>query len=250
MRRLLPGPPAELDPFDAYRDQPADWLRLGLVVSADGSATDQQGWTDGLGGEADREVFRALRAACDGILVGATTIRSGKVGPHRLREDLRVRRTALGKPAPAPVIVVTRSLRLDWSHRLFTEAATPTIVVTCPAAMPSWPAGTAARPLVAGEAEVDLAAAVRALRAEFGLRQLLCEGGPALATGMLAAGLVDELCLTVAPTLIGARHHTRPFGLASGQDLILTALYEQDGSLFARYRLGRSRRRWLRDQQD
>lgn len=238
MRRLLPEPVGELDPFDAYRDQPDRWLRIGMVLSADGSVTDQHGWTDGLGGEADRRVFRALRAVSDGILVGAVTIRTGRVGPHRLPDQLRARRAAIGKPAPAPVIVVTRSLRLDWSHRLFTEATSPTIVVTCAAAMPGWPAGAAARPLVAGETSVDLPEAVRRLRTEYGLGQLLCEGGPALATATLGAGLADELCLTIAPTLIGAEHHTRSFGqLGRPPDLTLTALYEQDGSLFARYRL-------------
>lgn len=238
MRRLLPGPPSELDPFDAYRDQPDRWLRIGMVLSVDGSVTDQQGWTDGLGGDADRRVFRALRAVSDGILVGAATIRTGRVGPHRLPEALRARRAAIGKPAPAPVIVVTRSLRLDWSHRLFTEATSPTIVVTCAAAMPGWPVGAPARPMVAGETSVDLPEAVRRLRTEHGLGQLLCEGGPALATAMLGAGLADELCLTIAPTLIGSAHHTRPFGqLGRRRDLTLTALYEQDGSLFARYRL-------------
>lgn len=239
MRRLLPGPPAELDPFDAYRDQPARWLRIGMVASVDGSVTDQEQWTDGLGGEPDRRVFRALRAVSDGILVGATTIRSGRVGPHRLGTDLRSRRAAIGKPDPAPVIVVTRSLRLDWSHRLFTEAVTPTVVVTCAAAMPGWPAGAAARPLVAGDAEVDLAGAIRRLRTELGLSQLLCEGGPALATGLLAGGLVDELCLTVAPTLIGARHHTRMLGqLDRRRDLTLTTLYEDRGALMVRYQPG------------
>ncbi|MPZ26995.1 MAG: deaminase [Micromonosporaceae bacterium] len=241
MRRLLPGPPVELDPFDAYQDQPDRWLRVGMALSVDGSVTDRQGWTDGLGGEADRRVFRALRAVSDGILVGATTIRTGRVGPHRLPEELRARRAAIGKPAPAPVIVVTRSLRLDWSHRLFTEAASPTIVITCADAMPGWPPGTAAHPLVAGGTEVDLPEAVRRLRTEHGLGQLLCEGGPVLATAMTAAGLVDELCLTIAPALIGAGHHTRPFGhLDRRPDLTLTALYESDGVIFSRYRLLRS----------
>ncbi|MGH3680919.1 MAG: RibD family protein, partial [Natronosporangium sp.] len=92
--------------------------------------------------------------------------------------------------------------------------------------------------LVAGQTAVDLPEAVRRLRTEHGLGQLLCEGGPALATAMLGAGLADELCLTIAPTLIGAEHHTRPFGrLGRRPDLTLTALYEQDGSLFARYQL-------------
>lgn len=237
MRRLLPGPPAPVEPVEAYRDTPPDWLRVNMVMSLDGSVTDEQGWSDGLGGEADLRVFRALRALSDAILVGATTVRTGRVGPHRPRATLRQRRVAAGKPPTAPIVVFTRSMRLDWSHRLFTEAAAATIVVTRAAAATRRPAAPV-RLLVAGDEEVDLAQAVGRLRDEYGLRHLLCEGGPVLATGLLAAGLVDELCLTVAPALLGARHHTPAVGELPGRlEPRLSALYEDEGSLFTRYRL-------------
>lgn len=236
MRRLLPGPPTPVDPLEAYADTPPDWLRIGMVMSLDGSATDEQGWTDDLGGEADLRIFRTLRALADAILVGATTVRSGRVGPHRPDQRLRAHRAAAGRPPTAPVVVVTRSMRLDWSHRLFTEAASPTIVVTCAAAAVPPPAPV--RLLVTGDDRVDLAAAVRRLRDEYGLRHLLCEGGPTLAAGLLAADLVDEVCLTIAPTLLGSRHHTPAFGdLPDRRETTLSALYEDEGSIFVRHRL-------------
>src|SRR4051812_25886236 len=110
MRRLLPEPAADIDPFEAYGDVPASgdvpWLRIGMVMSADGSVTDEHAWTDGRGGQADFGVFRILRALADGIMVGAATVRTGRIGPHRLRPELRARREAIGKPDPAPMIVV------------------------------------------------------------------------------------------------------------------------------------------------
>ncbi|TDD74504.1 deaminase, partial [Actinomadura darangshiensis] len=91
MRRLLPEPAAAgVDPYDAYGNPPG--LRLGMVMSVDGSVTDAEGWTDGLGGAADFRVFRTLRALADAILVGAGTVRTGRLGPARLRRDLRARR--------------------------------------------------------------------------------------------------------------------------------------------------------------
>lgn len=237
MRRLLPGPPTPVDPLEAYADTPPDWLRIGMVMSLDGSVTDEQGWTDGLGGEPDLRVFRTLRALADAILVGAATVRSGRVGPHRPDRRLRAHRADAGKPPTAPIVVVTESMRLDWSHRLFTEAASATIVVTCAAAA-AIPPPAPVRLLVAGDDRVDLTTTVRRLRDEYGLRHLLCEGGPTLATGLLAAGLVDELCLTIAPTLIGARHHTPPFGdLPDRRETRLSALYEDEGAVFVRHRL-------------
>ncbi|MEU5879418.1 dihydrofolate reductase family protein [Spirillospora sp. NPDC047279] len=229
MRRLLPEPAADVDPYEAYGDVPG--LRLGMVMSADGSVTDAEGWTDGLGGAADFRVFRTLRALADGILVGAATARTGRLGPARLRADLRERR---GGP-PAPIVIVSRTLDLDWNLPLFTEAETPTVVVT-PRPATGVPGG------VPGGVRVvpapDLGTAVRRLRDDLGLRHLLCEGGPGLATSLLREGLADELCLNLAPTLLGGAHHTRLLGeLPAPLDVGLTALYEDEGVLFLRYSL-------------
>ncbi|WP_433336394.1 dihydrofolate reductase family protein [Spirillospora sp. CA-294931] len=230
MRRLLPEPAEDVDPYHEYADAPG--VRIGMVMSLDGSVTDAEGWSDGLGGEADFRVFRTLRALADAIVVGAATVRTGRLGPARLRTSLRERR---GGP-PAPIVVVSRSLDLDWTLPLFTEAETPTLVVTSRSA----PLESAPVPLIAvGDDEVDLPAAVRAL-ADMGLTRLLCEGGPALATAFVRAGAADELCLNIAPTLMGAAHRTPLVGVLDGPcDARLTALYEDEGVLFARYSLRR-----------
>jgi riboflavin biosynthesis pyrimidine reductase len=233
MRRLLPEPAAPADPWDAYADVPG--LRVGMVMSVDGSTTDAEGWTDGLGGEADFRVFRTLRALADAILVGAGTVRTGRLGPARLRADLRERR---GGP-PAPIVVVSRSLDMDWTLPLFTEAETPTVVVTSHSAAAKVQVPGPVRVMTAGEEDVDLPAAVHALRAEY--PRLLCEGGPSLVTSLLAEGLVDELCLNIAPTLVGGSHHTRLLGgLPSEMPLEPAAVYFDEGVLFLRYRLRRT----------
>ncbi len=53
-----------------------------------------------------------------------------------------------------------------------------------------------------GDDEVDLAGLVDELAGR-GLPRLLCEGGPHLHRDLLAAGLVDELSLTLAPVVVG-----------------------------------------------
>jgi riboflavin biosynthesis pyrimidine reductase len=58
---------------------------------------------------------------------------------------------------------------------------------------------------------------------------------------MLADGLVDELCLTLAPTLLGdASAHRLVPGLPSRADLTLRQLCEHDGTLLLRYGVGAS----------
>lgn len=84
---------------------------------------------------------------------------------------------------------------------------------------------------------VDLTALLRSLREE-GVKALLCEGGPTLHGALQALGLVDELFLTIAPKLVGGEAPRIVEGvLSETAELELAWLLEQDGELFARYRL-------------
>jgi riboflavin biosynthesis pyrimidine reductase len=82
---------------------------------------------------------------------------------------------------------------------------------------------------------VDLPALLRSLQGE-GVRALLCEGGPTLHGSLQAAGLVDDLFLTIAPKLVGGSAPRILEGdLAGIEPRELTWLLEEDGELFARY---------------
>jgi len=83
----------------------------------------------------------------------------------------------------------------------------------------------------------DLSELLVSLRAE-GVRAVICEGGPTLFGSLQAAGLVDELFLTVAPKLAGSgAPNILEGGLTEVAELELGWLLEEDGELFARYRL-------------
>jgi len=87
------------------------------------------------------------------------------------------------------------------------------------------------------EGRADLVALLRSLRVE-GVRALLCEGGPTLYGALQAAGLVDELFLTIAPKLTGANAPRILEGdpLPEVAELELAWLLEHEGELFARYK--------------
>ena len=91
--------------------------------------------------------------------------------------------------------------------------------------------------VIAGERDVDLAVALAAL-AERGFARVLAEGGPTLNGQLAAAGLLDELCLTVSPLLAGgeAKRVLAGPALPSGPGWQIRSLCEQDGFLFLRYR--------------
>ena len=78
-----------------------------------------------------------------------------------------------------------------------------------------------------------------------GYRSILSEGGPHTVGPLLAAGLVDELFLTISPLLVGRTAHQERFGLVEGADLLpngptngkLLSLRRDEDQLFLRYEL-------------
>ena len=240
MRRLFPDA-AELDDdglAGAYRVPAGRHLRVNFIAALDG-AISVQGRSGGLGTPGDRRVFRLLRALADAVLVGAGTAATEGYRPVFADSPVGRLRTALGRPAVAPVVVVSRRASLRPDDQLVTDAVTPTLLVTCAAADPDRRAALAAsgvEVLVFGDDDVDLPAATEALAGR-GLEQLVCEGGPALFSVALASGVVDELDLSIAPLLVGGGPGLLPDALAVPAGADLQQVLEEDGVLFTRWSL-------------
>lgn len=243
MRRLYPDPGDE-DLDDLYTslswpEAPDDrpYLYLDMVASVDGAAT-AGGRTGPLGGEADRLAFPRLREWCDAILVGASTVRVEGYGPARLTEPGRARRLARGLAAVPRVVVVTASAALDPAARLFSDPSHRPVVLTT-AEADCGHLEDHAEVVRVGSGRVDLPAAVRRLRDD-GCGRLLCEGGPHLNAQLFAAGLVDEVFLTVAPQVVGTSALRIVEGEVGGvRPVALAEVREHVGELLLRYRLGR-----------
>lgn len=226
---------AELARLYAYPR--ADWLRANMVASADGAGF-LDGRSGGLSSAADRRLFGMLRALADVVLVGAGTARIEGYKPSRHRPEFADLRA--GRTATPPIALVSRSLDLDLGAPLFTGAPPDarTIVIThatAPAERLAAAAGVA-DVIVAGDAAVDLAEALAALR-ERGLGRVICEGGPQLLGHLAAGGLLDELCLTVSPLLAGpgAIRITAGEGFPARQLTLAHVLSADEGVLFCRY---------------
>ncbi|MDI2125131.1 pyrimidine reductase family protein [Yinghuangia seranimata] len=287
MRRLLPvpegpadgGPETEsdIDLEEAYA-YPAHivaagrpWLRANMVTSLDGAAQAGDGLSAGLSSPADKRIFGVLRGLADVVIVGASTVRAEGYRPPQPKPAYAPARVAAGRN-PVPVIaIVSRSLALDLTAPLFTEAVVPTVVLTGPDADPERLAAArkAADVIIAGApgtSGVDPGAAVDALAAR-GWTRMLTEGGPHLLGQLLESGRLDELCLALSPQLAGgtatrmtvaspavpAAGGGTPAGTPAGapvgtptvspigsdgklpQSMELHTLLEEDGFLFARY---------------
>ncbi len=184
----------------AWPDGSTPIVRANMITSLDGGAA-LDGRSGGLGNEADQHLFAVLRDLADVVLVGSGTVRAEQYAGIRLDPIRRRRREGWGRPADPPPIAVVTGRGLDPNLPLFTDTETPPIVVTTEAAAARVPG--CARRVIAGEQHVDPAAAVAGLAA-LGFVRIHCEGGPSLLGRLIAAGLVDELCLTIAPLLLGA----------------------------------------------
>ena len=226
MRRLFPaGGPFDLDGAYAYQPDdhgaPARGVRANMVATVDGAASGADGLSGSVSGQVDKLIFATLRRLADVVLVGAGTVRA---------EGYR--------PAGLPIAVVSGRLDLDLTAPLYAAATHRTIIITCQSAPGDLlnQARAVADVLVCGDQHVDVTLAVAALNGA-GFDRLLCEGGPMLLRQIAAAGLLDELCLTIAPFLAGGGAGRILDGapLSAGVQVSLTQLLEDAGWLFARY---------------
>jgi riboflavin biosynthesis pyrimidine reductase len=175
---------------DLY-DLPGPHVRADFVASIDGVIA-VSGTSEPLGTPADTAVFSALRAVSDAVIVGAGTARAEDYGPVRFSASAAAWRASHDRSPAAPLVVISRSGAIPVDAKL---RAGPLIVAV--------PAGVeVSGPVTEVIHETEPAALIAALN-ERGFTRLLCEGGPSLLTTFLAAGCVDELCLTTSPLAVG-----------------------------------------------
>ena len=247
MRQLLPTVVDDVDPLDLYpadrRPRPGDrpWVMANMVASADGAIA-IDGLSGALGGAGDAAVFRAVRASCDWIVAAAGTVRAERYRVPTSSPEVAARRRTAGRSADAPrLAVVTGSVDLDPDLPLFAERpadADRALVITGanPPAERVAAIGDAAEWLHLRTERPDPYAIITAL-GDRGGDVVLVEGGPSFNGQMVDAGLIDELCLSISPHLVGGPSprivHRSTTAVAA--DLRLERLLDHDGALFARY---------------
>ncbi|MBJ7472434.1 MAG: dihydrofolate reductase family protein, partial [Solirubrobacteraceae bacterium] len=189
MRVLYPAqaPPAAevlatLRPRKVPTDRPH--VMANLIVTIDG-ATSVDGASGTINAHApgDKLIFDALREQADAILAGTGTIAGETYGRLVPEEQARERRVTAGLAADPLAVVLSRSGDVPSDVPMLANADQPRRIFT-------------------GE-DADPTAALHSLRTKDGIEVLLCEGGPTLLGGLLRAGLLDELFLTISPVLAG-----------------------------------------------
>jgi riboflavin biosynthesis pyrimidine reductase len=241
VRRLLPDPgPTTVDeqlgayrPWElAHAERPH--VAMNFVATVDGRAT-IAGRSGPIGSDTDTSMLAGLRTRFDAVMIGAGTMRVERYGRPVPDREKRERRQRIGLSQEPLMAIVSGRLDLPWDAPLFAEEEASVLIFSSSEVEP--PETAASLQVVRHEGAVDLAAALRHLSQELGVRALLCEGGPHLFGELQAGGLVDDLFLTVAPKLAGGGAPRIVEGeLPEVAMLELAWLLEEDGELFARYR--------------
>ena len=210
------------------------YLGINMVSSLDGKAT--LDWrTKGLSTDAARRLFHHLRAQADAVMVGAGTAREERYGRMTKNDALRQKRQNEGLVPDALAVVVSGRLDLPADLPLLNEPEQRVVIAT---------GSDGTIPGVAAQVEYarvgdDLPRLMSYLHEAHGVRSVLCEGGPTLNSFLFAAGLVDELFLTLNPKVIGG---AAALTIVAGRELVepiepeLVSVAEHDGELYTRWR--------------
>jgi riboflavin-specific deaminase-like protein len=206
-----------------------------FAVTLDGKAT-LHGRSGAIGSDTDTEMLVCLRTRVDAVMIGAGTMRAERYGRPLGDQAKRERRERSGLSQDPVLVIVSGRLDIPWDAPVFDDRQARVLIFTASEA--DAPETEARVRVVRHDGHVDLGAALAYLRDERGVRALLCEGGPLLHAQLIDAGLVDELFVTHAPKLAGGEGPNLVTGLAElERPLELLWLLEDDGELFARYRV-------------
>jgi riboflavin biosynthesis pyrimidine reductase len=205
------------------------------------------------GSREDHRLMGVLRTMADAVMVGAGTVRRARneewtprdIDSELAVEHARVRRQ-LRLAAQPTTVVVTASGEIDRKQRGLASADVPVLVATTTAgarALGRTSADERMRVALIGDGDVGAAPLLTELN-RAGARLVVCEGGPHLLGGLMRAGLVDELFLTVAPQVAGRaldRHRlglveAEAFGVTDAPWSTLVSVRRAGSHLFLRYR--------------
>jgi riboflavin biosynthesis pyrimidine reductase len=216
------------------------WVRANMISSLDGGATDD-GKAGGLAGPGDRALFARMRQEADVVVVGAATVRIENYSGVHMSVAQRQERQSRGQAEVPPIAVITHSADFEHDAKLFTRAEVPPLILTCRETVDDVRARFDALADVVDASgrhtdRVDPAAVLDILDRR-GMRRVLTEGGPSLLSLFIAGDLLDELCVTIAPILVGGQARRIASGSGESHTRMRRShlLTDDEGYLYTRY---------------
>ena len=224
--------------------RPRPFVYANMAMTADGKITSAGRDYPRFTSPFDRRMMGRLRAEADAIIVGAGTLRADDPPMAIRNPELQSYRQRLGRADPPVEIVVSRTLSFDQKSSFFTDEA-PRIIATIDDAPRDRieELSQLATVWTLGQGQVNIPTLLERLTGR-GIERLLLEGGAELNWAFLEADCLDELYMTIAPTLLGGRHAPTPFGgdglpMSERRPLELLSMHREGDELYLRYRVVR-----------
>jgi diaminohydroxyphosphoribosylaminopyrimidine deaminase/5-amino-6-(5-phosphoribosylamino)uracil reductase len=167
------------------------WVRVKVAATLDGRTALENGTSQWITGESARADGHRWRARACAILTGVGTV---------LQDDPQLNVRNVETPRQPIKVIVDRDGEVPPTAKVF--RAGDAIVVTAQAARRDWPSNVRTMVLPDGNGRIDLRAMLRRLGDE-GINELHVEAGAKLNGALLQGGMVDELLMYMAPTVLG-----------------------------------------------
>jgi riboflavin-specific deaminase-like protein len=220
------------------------FVTANFAVTLDGRVSTKKLTPADFSSARDKRRLLEIRAGCDAVLVGARTLAADQMTMGLPADDLRAARERKGKP-PVPLrVIVSNGGRLSPKARVFTPGLPPAVVFSTRCM------STRTVQALAGVCdlwlhladEVNLTEVLTTMREDYGIKRVVCEGGPTLLRAMLVAGLVDEVHATLCPMIFGGRKAPTLTGIAGdflpkSTQLHLVETLPLEGECFTRWRV-------------
>ena len=181
---------------------------LNIAMTADGKLAPAHRRFLPFSSERDQKMLHQLRTRADAVMAGARTVDAAPVSLGPGGKQFQAQRLKNGLAEYNLRIVVSGSGSLNPNAEIFRHTFSPLIILVTQRASKTRLARLeklGAVIHVCGRNVIDFAAALRWLRGEWDVKHLLCEGGGEINAALLRANLVDEINLTLCPTIFGGR---------------------------------------------
>ena len=223
---------------------PRPFVTANFAITWDGRVSTRKLTPADFSSKRDKRRLSEIRASGDAVLVGASTASSDHMTIGISDPALREERVKRNQPAYPLRVIVSNSGRISPALRVFAKDTSPIVIFSTTRMTQRTRAtlATKADLWLHESPEIDLAAMLSTLHAEYRVRRIVCEGGPRLFRALLSAELVDELHLTVCPRIFAGKKAPTLTGIV-GDFLprsIRCTLREMrvvDGECFLRYRM-------------
>lgn len=212
--------------------------------TADGKISTRNHTPSGFTSNADLRRLLEIRAMGDAVIVGRNTLAADSMSMTLRDDDLRQSRLDAGRPAEPLRVMISATGNLNPKWKVFQTAGARRVIFSTTAITAD--SKKALTPLadlhLSPSEQVDLGTMLRTLRNDYGVKTLVCEGGPTLFRGLAEIGAMDQVYLTFAPCVFGGAEAptltgTDPQFFPAPVKLRLQTMETKGGECYASYQV-------------